>query len=241
MAGHSKWANIKYRKGRADQLKGKLFSKIIKEIVTAVKLGGMDRKSNFRLKLAIQKARACNMPNENIERNIKKASSGEEVTYSDILYEIYGKGGVGILVELTTDNKSRIISDIRTLLSKKGGVLANSGSVMYHFDHLGVLQVSKKMVTEEALFAAITQAGAQDFEVEEDRFIISSSPENLFQVKEAIDTLKIPCEEVGLEYVPKVLIECSAEEERANLKLIEALEELDDIQAVYHNMKISLL
>ena len=152
MAGHSKWANIKHRKGRADLIKGKIFSRIIKEIITAVKLGGPDPKSNSRLRLVILKAREANMPSENIERNIKKASSAEQADYSEFTYEMYGYGGVGMILDIMTDNKNRISSDVRIAMNKKGGTLASPGAVAYNFDQKGVIQVLKKNANEDELF-----------------------------------------------------------------------------------------
>ena len=238
MAGHSKWANIKHRKGRADLAKGKIFSRITKEIITAVKLGGVDTKTNSRLRTALQKAREVNMPNENIERNIKKASSADQGAFSEVIYELYGHGGVGLIVEVMTDNKNRSASDIRIALNKRGGTQANPRAVLFNFDHKGVIQVLKKSVVEEDLFLAVTEAGADDFEGEEDIFIITTAPELLFQVKEAIEKLGVKAESSELEWIPKSWIECAPETQKANLELIEWLEELEDVDAVYHNMKV---
>src|SRR3569832_948854 len=186
MAGHSKWANIKHRKGRADAIKGKVFSRITKEIITAVKLGGSDQKSNSRLRLVLIKAREANMPSDNIERNIKKASSDDQAAYSEMTYEMYGYGGVGMILDIMTDNKNRISSDIRIATNKKGGTVANPGAVAYNFDQKGVIQVLKKDALEDELFLAVSEAGADDFEVEGDLYIITTPPDLLFQVKEAI-------------------------------------------------------
>jgi YebC/PmpR family DNA-binding regulatory protein len=179
------------------------------------------------------------MPNENVERNIKKASSQEQEAFSEITYELYGHGGVGLIVEIMTDNKNRTSSDIRIALNKKGGTQANPGAVMFNFDHKGVVQVSKKQALEDELFMAVTDAGAEEFEIEDDMYIITTSPEDLFQVKEAIEKMGIKPEMAELQRIPKVWIECSAEHQKANLELIEWLEGLDDVDAVYHNMKIS--
>ena len=238
MAGHSKWANIKHRKGKADAIKGKIFSRITKEIITAVKLGGPDVKSNSRLRLVLQKARTANMPSDNIERNIKKASSADQAAYSEITYEMYGYGGVGLILEIMTDNKNRTSSDVRIAMNKRGGTLANPGAVAYNFDHKGVIQVLKSQAIEDELFLTVSEAGADDFESEDDLFIITTLPDKLIQVKEAIDKLGVPCESAELQRLPKNLVECSAEDQRANLELIEWLEGLDDIDAVYHNMKL---
>jgi YebC/PmpR family DNA-binding regulatory protein len=238
MAGHSKWANIKHRKGRADIIKGKIFSRITKEIITAVKQGGPDPKSNPRLRLVLQKARAANMPNDNIERNIKKASSGDQADYQDVTYELYGYGGVGIFVEIMTDNKNRASSDMRIATNKKGGTIASPGAVAFNFDRKGVIQVLKKNGTEDELFMVATEAGAEDFEGAEEIYIITTPPEALFQVKDALDQHTIKCESAELEMIPKVYVECNAEDSKANEELIEWIESLDDVDAVYHNMKL---
>ncbi len=238
MAGHSKWANIKHRKGKADAIKGKAFSRVTKEIITAVKLGGPDPKSNTRLRLAIQKAREVNMPSDNIDRNIKKASAAGQEAYSDVTYELYGYGGVGLIVEIMTDNKNRTSSDIRIALNKRGGTQANPGAVAFNFDHKGVIQVPKAGVNEDELFMAVTEAGADEFEAEDEVFMITTPPDQLFQVKEAIEKLGVKTELAELQHVPKNWIECSPEDQKANLDLIDWLEALDDVDAVYHNMKI---
>lgn len=152
MAGHSKWANIKHRKGKADVKKGKIFSRISKEIISAVKLGGPDVKNNPRLRLVLQKARTVNVPNDNIERNIKKAMSADQADYSELSYEMYGYGGVGLYIEIMTDNKNRISSEIHIATNKRGGHVATPGSVAFNFDRKGVIQVAKKNAIEDELF-----------------------------------------------------------------------------------------
>jgi YebC/PmpR family DNA-binding regulatory protein len=238
MAGHSKWANIKHRKGRADAIKGKIFSRLVKEIISAVKQGGPDPKSNTRLRIVIQKARAANLPNDNIERNIKKATSADQADYTEMTYELYGHGGVGIIAEVMTDNKNRISSDMRIATNKKGGTVANPGSVAFNFDRKGVIQVLKKNAVEDALFLAATEAGAEDFDAADDAFIITTPPDQLIQVKEKLDQLGIKTEEAELQMIPKLYVDCDAETQKLNLELIDYLESLDDVDAVYHNMKL---
>jgi YebC/PmpR family DNA-binding regulatory protein len=238
MAGHSKWANIKHRKGKADVLKGKLFSRVTKEIISAVKQGGPDPKSNPKLRLVLDKARAVNLPNENIERNIKKASSADQAAYDEITYELYGYGGVGIIVEAMTDNKNRLSSDMRIATNKRGGNIANPGAVTFNFDRKGVIQVPRKGVDEDALFLAVSEAGAEDFESEEDLFIITTPPDLLFQVKDKIEQMGIKCDEADLQMIPKIYVECDAETAKSNEALIEWLEALDDVDAVFNNMKV---
>lgn len=238
MAGHSKWANTKHRKGRADAKKGKIFSRIAKEIISATKLGGPDPKSNPRLRLALLKARTANMPNENIERNIKKASSADQADYHEMTYELYGHGGVGIIADVMTDNKNRISSEMRIATNKKGGTVASPGAVSFNFDRKGVIQVAKKNAIEDELFLAASEAGAEDFEATDDMFIITTDPTALYTVKDAIGHLGFAAEEAELEMIPKVYVECDVETAKENLALIDWLEELEDVDAVYHNMKI---
>ncbi len=238
MAGHSKWANIKHRKGKADALKGKLFSRVTKELISAVKQGGSDPKTNTKLRIAIQKAKAVNLPNENIERNIKKATSGEQADFSDVAYEIYGYGGVGIIVEALTDNKNRTASDMRIAINKKGGTIATPGSVAFNFDRKGVIQIIKKNAIEDELFLLATEAGADDFESNEEIYIITTPPDVLIQIKEKLESAGIKIEQAELEMIPKHYVECNAEHQKANFDLIDFLEALDDVDSVYHNMKL---
>jgi len=237
MAGHSKWANIKHRKGRADAIKGKIFSRLVKEIISAVKQAGPDPKSNSKLRLVIQKARAANLPNENIERNIKKATSADQADFTEMTYELYGHGGVGIIAEVMTDNKNRISSDMRIATNKKGGTVASPGSVAFNFDRKGIVQVLKKNAIEDELFLAASEAGAEDFDSTEDTFIITTPSDQLIRVKEKLDQLGIKCEEAELQRIPKLYVDCDPEMQKLNLELIDYLESLDDVDAVYHNMK----
>jgi len=238
MAGHSKWANIKHRKGKADAKKGKIFSRIAKEIISAVKTGGADPKSNPRLRLAVEKAKTVNFPNENIERNIKKASSETQANYESITYELYGHGGVGLIIEVMTDNKNRAASDMRIATNKRGGSIASPGSVAFNFERKGVIQIEKKGQEEEKLLQAVIIAGAEDFEATEEAFMITTDPTELYAVKEKLDGLGWKSREAAIEMIPKTLIACSSEAQVANLALIEWLEEIDDVDAVYHNMDI---
>lgn len=238
MAGHSKWANIKHRKGRADAIKGKIFSRIVKELISAVKQGGPDPKSNPRLRLVIQKARSANLPNDNIERNIKKAISTDQADFTEMTYELYGYGGVGIIAEVMTDNKNRISSDMRIATNKKGGTIATPGSVLFNFERKGIIQVPKNQISEDALFLAATESGADDFEMTEETFVIVTPPEDLIQIKEKIDQLGVSVSEAELQMIPKVSVDCDAETQKLNLELIDYLEALDDVDAVYHNMKL---
>lgn len=239
MAGHSKWANIKYKKGRMDAAKGKVFTRITKEIINAVKQSGPDPKSNPKLRLALQKAKAVNLPNDNIERNIKKATSKEQADYVEITYELYGHGGVGLLVEIMTDNKNRTASDMRIATNKRGGTIATPGAVAFNFDRKGVIQVLKKGLTEEQIFEAVAETGAEDFDQNDELYLVVTTPEDLYKVKDGLEARNIQTQEAGFEQFPKVYVECDEENTKANLALVEWLEALDDVDAVYHNMQIN--
>ncbi|NGX38878.1 MAG: putative transcriptional regulatory protein [Chlamydiae bacterium] len=238
MAGHSKWANIKHRKGRADAAKGKAFSRVAKEIISAVKQGGPDPKANTKLKLAIDKAKAANFPNENIERNIKKASSADQSDYTEMTYELYGHGGVGIIAQVMTDNKNRIASEMRIATNKKGGSVATPGSVAFNFEEKGVIQIPKSAAKEESLFLLATEAGAEDFDSAEDLFLVITSANELFNVRDKITEQGIACAEANLEMIPKIYVDCDEKTAKANMALIEWIENLDDVDAVFHNMQI---
>ena len=238
MSGHSKWANIKHKKNRADKQKGKVFSLISKEIINAVKQGGPDPKSNSKLRLVIQKAKQVNVPNENIERNIKKASDLSQENFHEITYELYGYGGVGILVDTMTDNKNRISSEIRIATNKRGGSVANPGSVAFNFERKGVIQVPKKNAIEDELFMLATDAGAEDFEAMDEGFIITTEPEELFIVKEKLDEAGV-LSEASIEMIPKNEVKCSKEDFDSNMALIDWLDDIDDVDSIYHNMEES--
>jgi YebC/PmpR family DNA-binding regulatory protein len=237
MAGHSKWANIKHRKGRADQLKGKMFSRVTKEIISAVKQGGPDPKTNPKLRLALLKAKEVNLPNDNIERNIKKAASADQADFSELNYELYGHGGVGLIVEVMTDNKNRSSSDMRIATNKRGGTIASPGAVMFNFDQKGIIQIAKGNFSEDDLFNWISEAGAEDFEETDSGFVVTTPPDLLYQVKEKLLEHGVIVEESKLEMMPKTYVECPESVIEANEALIEWLEALDDVDAVYHNMK----
>jgi YebC/PmpR family DNA-binding regulatory protein len=234
MSGHSKWANIKHKKERSDKIKGKLFSRLAKEIISAVKQGGADPKNNAKLKMVIQKAKDANLSNDVLERNIKKAASKDTQDYFEMTYELYGYGGVGLIVDIMTDNKNRIASDIRIATNKCGGTIATPNAVAFNFMKKGVIKIDKKLEKEDEIFMKATELGAEDFLVDEEFYKIITEPENLHKVQ---DGLKIKCEST-FEMIPKTWIECSDEDTDANIKLIEYLENLDDVDAVYYNMKI---
>lgn len=236
MAGHSKWANIRHRKERADAKRGKLFTRAAKEIISAVKTGGPDPKGNTRLRLAIQKARTVNFPNESIERNIKKGCSADQSDYHEVTYEMYGPGGVGLMIEALTDNKNRLASEMRIAANKCGGTIAAPGAVGFNFDSRGWIEVLKSGADEDALFLAVTDAGAEDFAEEGENFVIVTLSEQLFSVREAVEGLGLQCAVSELRLLPKSFIEVDDETAQANFALIERLESVDDVDAVYHNM-----
>lgn len=238
MAGHSKWANIKHRKERSDKKKGKIFSRIMKEIISAVKQGGPDPKSNSKLRIAIQKAKDANLPSDNVERNIKKAASSDTQDYSEMTYELYGYGGVGLIVDIMTDNKNRISSDIRIATNKCGGTVATPGAVSYNFDRKGLIRVLKTSMKEDELFLLASEKGAEDFSSEDEVYVVTTPVAAFYQVKEAIENAGGKCEEAELAMIPKTWVEVSDQDADLNIALIEWLENLDDVDAVYHNMKV---
>lgn len=238
MAGHSKWANIKHRKERSDAKKGKIFSKIAKEIITAVKLGGPDPKSNTRLRLAIQLAKDANMPSDNVDKNIKKASSADQAAYDDVTYEFYGYGGVGLVVETSTDNKNRLATEMRIATNKKGGTIASPGSVTFNFDRKGVIQIKKEKIEEDAIFEEALNAGADNFEVADEDYMVTTDPVMLYEVKEALEKKGYKAASASIEWIPKNIIECNDEQKAENMALIEYLEEIESVNSVYHNMDL---
>lgn len=238
MAGHSKWANIKHKKERMDAKKGKVFSRVAKEIISAVKMGGPDPKANPRLRLAIQKAKENNLPNDIVDRNIKKASSTDQADYVEVTYELYGHGGVGLIIEAMTDNKNRMASELRIATNKRGGTIASPGSVAFNFDRKGIIEVSREQAIEEELFATATEAGADDFEATEEIFFITTAPVDLYVVKESLSKIGVSQCEAYLEMIPKTYVDCDQETIQANQALIEWLEGIDDVDEVYHNMKL---
>ncbi|WP_139414863.1 YebC/PmpR family DNA-binding transcriptional regulator [Chlamydia abortus] len=236
MAGHSKWANTKYRKERADHKRGKIFSRTIKELMAAVKMGGPDPKTNARLRMIIQKAKDQNIPNENIERNLKKATSADQKNFENVTYELYGHGGVGIIVEAMTDNKNRTASDMRIAVNKLGGSLVEPGSVLYNFVRKGACYVPKSSIDEAVLLPHVIDVGAEDLDNDDEHFLVLCDPVELASVKEKLTVLGVACSEEKLIYVPLRLVDCDEQDGKANLALIEWLEKIDDVDEVYHNM-----
>lgn len=240
MAGHSKWKNIQHRKGRQDAKKGKIFHKLAREIYVAARSGDPDPDHNQKLRLAIAKAKAENMPNENIERAIKKATGGgDNQDYDSIYYEGYGPQGVAILVEALTDNRNRTAADIRHLFHKNDGNLGEAGSVAWMFERKGVLHVKPDQVhdEEEVLLLALEQ-GAEDFVQEKSQFEIITPPQNIDEIKSALEKEGLTFESAEITFLPKTKVTVSAKELEPILSLLESLEDHDDVQNVYSNFDV---
>ncbi|HEY8342653.1 MAG TPA: YebC/PmpR family DNA-binding transcriptional regulator [Calditerricola sp.] len=238
MAGHSKWKNIQHRKSRQDAIRGRLFTKLSKEIFVAARLGGGDPQNNPRLRMAIAKARAANMPNENIERTIKKALGElEGVTYEEITYEGYGPGGVAVMVNVLTDNRNRTASDMRYAFTKFGGNLGETGCVSYLFDKKGLLVIDKASTDadEDTVMLEALEAGASDFKTEDDAYQILTEPEDFERVKEALEAKGFTFSTAEVTMIPHTTVTLTGEDAARMLKLLDYLEEHDDVQNVYTN------
>lgn len=239
MSGHSKWATIKRKKAAIDAKRGKIFTKLIKEITIAARHGGGDPAGNPRLRLAIDNAKAQNMPQDNIDRAIKKATGElEGVTYHELTYEGYGPAGVAVLVEVATDNKNRTVAEVRHLFSKNGGSLGEGGSVAWMFDRKGIITLPNQGKTEDDIMDILIEAGADDLQTEEDFFEISTSIESFETVRKAVVEKGLEVENASLQWVAKNLIGVKGEDADKVMKLIEGLEDLDDVQSVYSNADI---
>ncbi len=236
MAGHSKWANIQHRKGRQDEKRGKVWTRVIREIMVAARTGGADLSANPRLRLAIEKAKAANMPADTIKRNIDKATGNlEGVHYEEIRYEGYGVGGVALIVDTMTDNKVRTVAEVRHALSKHGGNLGTEGSVAFQFKHCGQLILAPG-TSEDAVMEAALEAGADDVLVDEDGAVEVLTPPTAFEaVKAALDAAGLQAGMAEVTYRPEVTIDLTDDDRLKMQKIIDALEELDDVQEVFHN------
>ena len=241
MSGHSKWSTIKRKKGAADAKRGALFGKLSKAITVAAREGGGDAEMNPALGLAVQKAKAGNMPNDNIQRAIDKGTgAGSDAdTYERITYEGYAPGGVAVLVDVLTDNRNRAASDVRYIFSKNGGKLGTSGSVAYLFERKGVILVPKDPADEDELMEVALEAGAEDVEEQENDYRIVTAPENFMTVRDALDNAGIPHENAEITMEAQNSIDLDAGTAKQTLRLIDALEENDDVQEVYANFDIS--
>ena len=240
MSGHSKWATIKHKKGAIDAKRGKLFTKILREITIAAKMGGSDMNTNPRLRTACQSARDSNMPKDTIERAVKKgAGELEGISYEDFTFEGYASGGVAIMFIGATDNKKRTTPEIRHALAKHGGNLGETGCVSYMFDRKGVIIADAGSKTEDEMMEISLEAGADDFELSEGICRITCAPETIQSVREAVEAKGLKIESAKVEFVPKSTIKVEDKDAERVLKLISALEDHDDVSEVYANYDIS--
>jgi YebC/PmpR family DNA-binding regulatory protein len=241
MSGHSKWATIKRKKAVTDQKRGNLFTKLVKEITIAARMGGGDPMGNPRLRLAIDTARANSMPMENIQRAIKKGTGElEGATYDEITYEGYGPGGIAIIIETATDNRNRTVADIRHIMSRNGGSLGESGSVGWMFQRKGSIDVPKLAASEDQLMELLLDAGLEELESDDEQFYtVITDVKDLEAAKKALEEASIPFENAKMDLLPDNYIELDGEDALKAMKLIDALESNDDTQVVYSNMEIS--
>jgi YebC/PmpR family DNA-binding regulatory protein len=239
MSGHSKWHSIKHKKGAADAKRGKIFTRLAREITVAARDGGGDPDMNARLRKAVSDAKAANMPNDNIDRAIKRGTGElEGVNYDEITYEAYGPGGVAILIETMTDNRNRTVADLRHLLSKNNGNLGESGSVSWLFDRKGYIVVSKQAKSEEELFEIAIEAGAEDLKEDGESFEIFTDQEVFQDVKEAFEKAGIEAEVAEVSMIPQNFVRLEGGDVQQMLKLYDILDDHDDVQNVYANFDI---
>lgn len=245
MAGHSKWANIQHRKGRQDKLRSKLFSRLSKEISIAAKLGGPDPDANPRLRLAVANAKGQSMPKDNIQRAIDKASGGDDESYEDIRYEGFGPAGIGVIVEVSTDNRNRAAAEVRTAFAKNGGNLGETGSVAFMFDNVGEIRYPLSKADEDAMMEAAIEAGAEDVASElgdednEGEHVIYTAREDLMEVVGNLSEKFEDPSSAKLIWKPQNLIEVTGDKVGSLMKMMEMLEDSDDVQNVYANFDIS--
>jgi YebC/PmpR family DNA-binding regulatory protein len=241
MSGHSKWATTKHKKAIIDSRRAKSFAKLIKNIEVAAKMGGPDLAGNPTLFDAVQKAKKTSVPNDNIDRAIKRGAGigGEAVEYSSIMYEGYGPSGVALMIECLTDNKNRAAAEVRTALSRNGGNLADPGSVAYNFTRKGVIVVSGEGTTEDDVMLAVLEAGAEEVEPHAEGFAVITDAADLVTVRSALQEAGIDYESADVEFVPNLKVEVGAEAARKIFRLIDALEDSDDVQNVYSNVDLT--
>ena len=239
MSGHSKWSSIKHKKAAADSKRGKLFTKLIREIMVVARSGGGDPESNPRLRGVINTAKAANMPSDNIERAIKKGTGElEGVHYEEVHYEGYGPNGVAIYVQCLTDNKNRTASEIRNILTKKGGSMGGAGSVAWIFEKKGLIVVPESLASEDQLMEITLSAGAEDISSSNGKFEIITDQANFEAVKQSLERAKIHPESAELTMIPKNQVSLTPDKARSVLAIVEALEDHDDVQNVYANFEI---
>ena len=240
MSGHNKWSSIKHKKGAADAKKGKIFTKLIKEISVAAKNGGGDQSMNARLRSAILAAKEANMPNDNITRAIKKGTGELDggMAYEEVMYEGYGPGGTAVLVEAMTDNKNRTVSELRHIFTRAGGNLGESGSVGWMFKKKGVIDIPKNATTEDALMEIALEAGAEDVVLEGDDFAVYTDPNSFENVRSAIEKKAIKMDSAELTMICQTNVKLTGNDAEAMIKFIEKLEDFDDVQKVHANYDI---
>lgn len=239
MSGHSKWATIKRQKGKADAARGKLFNRLIRELTIAAR-NGSDSESNPRLRTAVSAARAANMPNKNIETAILKGSGQMEgVAYEEITFEGYGPGGIAIMIECMTDNRNRTVAEVRHVLTRYGGNLGQTNSVSWMFKSKGIIRVAKDSMAEDELMEVVLEAGAEDMSLDGDEFEILTSPDAFDSVREALEKFNIKPVSAELTKIPENSVKVEGDNSSRILKLMEAIDDLDDTQHVYANFDIS--
>jgi len=239
MSGHSKWSSIKHKKAKTDATRGKIFTKLIRELTVAARHGGGDPESNPRLRLAVQTARDQNMPNDNIQRAIKKGTGElEGLHFEEFTYEGYGPAGVAMLIDVLTDNKNRTTAEVRHALTKHNGNLGETGCVAWNFETKGVIRISSTQVDEDTLMEAALDAGADDVTEDEGTFEVYTKPSDLLSVSEALKNANIPYQSAELEKIPKTLVKVDGDAAKKILKLMEMIEDLDDVQRVSSNFDI---
>lgn len=242
MSGHSKWATTKHKKAAIDGKRAKLFAKLIKNIEVAARLGGPDLAGNPTLYDAVQKGRKSSLPNDNIERAIKRASGigADAIEYSTIMYEGYGPNGVALLIECLTDNKNRAAAEVRLAVTRNNATMADPGSVSYQFSRKGVIVVSKNQsVTEDAILEATIEVGVEDIEQREEQFVLTTDPSEMVRVRESLQEAGFDYESADVEFVSSMPVLVDVETARKVIDLIDALEDLDDVQNVYSNFDMS--
>ncbi len=241
MSGHNKWSSIKHKKAKVDAQRGRIFTRLIKEITVAARMGGGDEESNPRLRAAVAAAKAANMPSANIERAIKRGT-GElpGVTYEEATYEGYGPGGAALLIETLTDNKNRTVADLRHILSKHNGNLGESGSVAWIFEKKGVITIKGEGLSEDDVMMAVLDAGAEDIKADGENFEVLTAPEDFDAVKQAVEEAGFPIESAEVTMYPKSTVKLEGKHAEQMLKLMDALDEHDDVQNVYSNFDIDV-
>ena len=239
MSGHSKWSTIKRKKGAIDAKRGKKFTKIIKEIIIAAKEGGGDPESNARLRLAVQNAKGANMPKDNIERAIKKATGADAESFIETSFEGYASGGIAVFVECLTDNNNRTVASVRSAFNKYGGSLGTNGSLSFLFERKGVFLIRNEGFKLDDIELEMIDAGAEDFEVDGDMITVTCAKEDFGSVNRKLNDLGIEPEEAGLKRIPNDTKQLDVESAKKVLRLIDALEDDDDIQFVYHSLEMT--